>query len=46
MRLVARLLPWVADIIVRKEVRSLFKDGIAARRQAKQQAGARPMQPV
>ncbi len=35
MTLVSRFLPWVADIIVKRKVRSLFKDEIAARKQSK-----------
>ena len=35
MVLVSRFLPWVADIIVKRKVRGLFKDEIAARKQPK-----------
>ena len=34
MSFIARFLPWVADIIVKRKVRGLFKDEIAARKQA------------
>ena len=33
MSFIARFLPWVADIIVKRKVRGLFKDEIAARKQ-------------
>lgn len=35
MAFVARFLPWVADIIVKRKVRGLFKDEMAARKQVK-----------
>ncbi len=40
--LVNRFAPWFADLIVKRKIRGLFKDEIAARKQ--QQAGARPVQ--
>jgi short-subunit dehydrogenase len=41
MVLVSRFLPWVADIIVKRKVRGLFKDEIEARKQGKAIAPAK-----
>ena len=32
MVLVSRFFPWIADIVVKRKVRGLFKDEIAARK--------------
>jgi short-subunit dehydrogenase len=37
--LVSRFLPWIADIVVKRKVRGLFKDEIAARKNLKAEPG-------
>lgn len=39
MVLVSRFLPWIADIVVRRKVRDLFKDEIEARKRSKGESG-------
>jgi len=46
MVLVSRFLPWVADIIVKRKVRSLFKDEIDARKLGKTKAAQPKEEPV
>jgi short-subunit dehydrogenase len=44
--LVSRFVPWVADIIVKRKIRSLFKEEMAARKQrGRELLGAAKMQP-